>query len=91
MNQTDLKLAQSTPILRVHKTVLCFGPKVISFDELGALPTKLHEWPVIKSWGSIGAGPPICFVICYRAKQVAKSPHLVGGLEHDFYFPIYWE
>ena len=41
-------------------------------------------------------GQAVCFTWHITAHQFLKISetnelHLVGGLEHDFYFPIYWE
>ena len=45
-----------------------------------------------RTWtGAAGDGPKVICKSVYQKRIIKGQAILVGGLEHEFYFPIYWE
>ena len=56
-----------------------------------AVPQKCLEWNAREAWCTRLRHPPGWHFRMDCAKILSRFSSLVGGLEHEFYFSIYWE
>ena len=55
-------------------------------------PLKEHPQLSPKTMASHNVGPPNYKLVHISPRNtIVMSSYLNGGLEHEFYFPIYWE